>query len=137
MRNQRALFVTAFLIAATGGGSNHEGFSGSSNNNFTSADAGGQDFASFRAALDSGLIPAPSTLDANGFFAEHYISVAPDLLDAAKVRTTVQIDMSSPIDPDTIAKPPLDLVVVLDRSGSMLGSNKIDYAKQGTVLGAH
>jgi Ca-activated chloride channel family protein len=111
---------------------------------------GGQDFAAFRAALDHNQVPAPSTLDSGGFFAEHYtslpvpscgetfclhalLSVAPDLVvDGA--RTLVQLGMNSPVDPDTVQKPPLDLVVVLDRSGSMQDANKIGFAKTGLTL---
>ena len=111
---------------------------------------GGQDFAAFRDALAHNLIPGPTTLDSGGFFAEHYtslpaptcsdtfclhalLSVAPDLvLDG--VRTLVQLGMNSSIDPDTVQKPPLDMVVVLDTSGSMADAGKIDFAKSGLLL---
>jgi Ca-activated chloride channel family protein len=42
--------------------------------------------------------------------------------------------MSSPIDPATIPKPALDLVVVIDHSGSMAADGKLVYAKQGVKL---
>jgi Ca-activated chloride channel homolog len=111
---------------------------------------GGQDFAAFRAALASGLIPSPASLDAAGFFAEHFtslpaptcgqtfclhglLSVSPDLARGGEW-TLLQMGMNSPIDPATVAKPPLDIVVVLDRSGSMAASGKMDYAHQGIKL---
>lgn len=111
---------------------------------------GGQDFAAFRRAIAAGMIPSPSTLDAAGFFAEHYtslppptcgqtfclhglLSISPDLARGGQW-TLLQMGMNSSVDPATVAKPPLDLVVVLDRSGSMAAANKIDYAKQGIEL---
>jgi len=114
------------------------------------ATGGGQDFAAFRQAIAQGRIPSPSSLDAAGFFAEHYttlpaptcgeafclhgmLSVSPDMARGGEW-TLLQMAMNSPIDPATVAKPPLDLVVVLDRSGSMADAGKMDYAKQGLRL---
>lgn len=111
---------------------------------------GGQDFGAFRRALNSGLVPAPSTLDAAGFFAEHFtslppptcgktfclhgmLSVSPDLVRGGRW-TLLQMAMNSPIDPATVKKPPLALVVVVDRSGSMAEAGKMEYAKQGLRL---
>jgi Ca-activated chloride channel family protein len=111
---------------------------------------GGQDFAAFRAALAAGLIPGVSSLDAAGFFAEHFtslpaptcgqtfclhgmLSVSPDLARGGEW-TLLQMGMNSPIDPATVAKPPLDIVVVLDRSGSMAEAGKMEYAHQGIKL---
>jgi Ca-activated chloride channel family protein len=111
---------------------------------------GGQDFAAFRAALMAGLIPSLASLDAAGFFAEHYttlpaptcgqtfclhgmFSVSPDLARGGQW-TLLQMGMNSPIDPATVSKPPLDIVVVLDRSGSMAASGKMDYAHTGIKL---
>ena len=114
------------------------------------ATGGGQDFGAFRRALNERRIPSPNTLDAAGFFAEHYtslpiptcgqtfclhgmLSVSPDMVHGGQW-TLLQLGMNSPIDPATVAKPPLDLVVVLDRSGSMADAGKMDYAKQGLHL---
>jgi Ca-activated chloride channel family protein len=111
---------------------------------------GGQDFAAFRRALNEGRIPTPDSLDAAGFFAEHYtslpiptcgktfclhgmLSVSPDLARGGQW-TLLQMGMNSPIDPATVTKPPLDLVVVLDHSGSMAAAGKMEYAKQGIKL---
>ncbi len=111
---------------------------------------GGQDFAAFRDALDHGMIPAPSTLDATGFFAEHYTSLPPptctqtfclhgmlsvtnDLVRGGDW-TLLQMGMNSTIDPSTVTRPPLDVAVVLDRSGSMADSDKEAYAIQGIDL---
>ncbi|MEO7092266.1 MAG: VWA domain-containing protein, partial [Polyangiales bacterium] len=85
-----------------------------------------------------------------GFFAEHYttlpdptcgktfclhamLSVTPDLVRGGDW-TLLQMGMNSPIDPTKVAKPPLDIVVVLDHSGSMSGAGKMEFAKQGVSL---
>src|SRR5262249_47350232 len=101
---------------------------------------GAQDFAAFRYALDHHNVPAPNTLDSAGFFAEHYnalpaptcgdlfclhglLSVTKDLVHGG-TWTLLQLGMNSPIDPSTVTRPPLDLVVVIDRSGSMSTDGK-------------
>jgi Ca-activated chloride channel family protein len=110
--------------------------------------SGAQDFGVFRRALDEGRIPSPDTLDAAGFFAEHYttlpaptcgrafclhgmVSVSKDLGRGTGALTLLQMGMNSTIDPATVKKPPLDLAVVLDHSGSMAAAGKMDFAKQG------
>lgn len=111
---------------------------------------GAQDFAFFRKALDEGKVPSVDSIDAAGFFAEHYtslpaptcgktfclhglLSVSPDYARTGDW-TLLQMAMNSPIDPATLKKPPLELAVVLDRSGSMGGASKMEYAKQGVQL---
>jgi Ca-activated chloride channel homolog len=111
---------------------------------------GGQDFAAFRLALDQMRIPGPGTLDAAGFFAEHYtslpaptcgktlclhglLSISPDDVHGGKW-TLLQMGMNSAVDPATVQKPPLDLAIVLDHSGSMADAGKMEYAKQGVEL---
>ncbi|MGZ3473204.1 MAG: vWA domain-containing protein [Polyangiales bacterium] len=111
---------------------------------------GGQDFGFFRKALADGKIPSPDSIDAAGFFAEHYtslpdptcgktfclhgmLSVSEDLARGGDW-TLLQMGMNSPIDPATVKKPALDLAVVLDRSGSMGDAGKMAYAKEGLKL---
>lgn len=111
---------------------------------------GGQDFAAFRNALDNDLIPSPDSLDATGFFAEHYnalpypscdgrfclhamLSVSPDLARGG-TWTLLQLGMNSSIDPASVEKPPLNLVVVIDRSGSMAAEDKLSFVQQGVSL---
>src|SRR5688572_5624852 len=95
---------------------------------------GQQDIGEFRGILEAGQIPGPSTLDANGFFNEHYVapptdctttlcltpgvSVGRDWLTGAH-QATLQISVNTNVDPATITRKPLNLVVVVDRSGSM------------------
>ena len=101
------------------------------------AQPGAQDFGLFRDILARGQIPAPRTLDPMGFFAEHKLDYpAADCGDALCVHgllgvrgnminggdcTLVQIGLNSPLQPETLARPPLDLVLSIDVSGSMRG----------------
>jgi Ca-activated chloride channel family protein len=112
--------------------------------------SGAQDFAVFRRALDNGQVPARDSIDAAGFFAEHFtalpppdcgkhfclhgmLSVSQDLARGGAL-TLLQMGMNSSIDPSTIQKPPLNLAVVLDHSGSMAAAGKMDFAKEGVKL---
>jgi Ca-activated chloride channel homolog len=133
-----------------GGAGGSMGSPGSPPGSFTNVGtAGAQDFAAFRRALDEGKIPAVQTLDATGFFAEHFttlpapacgkafclhgmLSVSKDLARGGPL-TLLQMGMNSAIDPATVKKPPLNLAVVLDHSGSMMAAGKMDFAKQGVV----
>lgn len=99
--------------------------------------AGAQDFGAFRAVLEDGRVPAPGVLDDLGFFAEHKLdfpkpncganlcvhaevgSMA-NMVDGSNC-TIVEIGMNTPLDPATLPRPPLDVVIVIDTSGSMAG----------------
>jgi Ca-activated chloride channel family protein len=111
---------------------------------------GGGDFAAFRQALDDGRVPSPESIEPTGFFAEHHttlpsptcgdrlclhamLSVAPDLVHGG-TQTLLQLGVNTPLDPETFPRPPLDLVVVVDKSGSMAGAGKITYARDGVKL---
>lgn len=101
------------------------------------APAGAQDFGLFRRILEQGQIPHPDTLDPLGFFAEHKLDYpAPDCGDDICLHallgvgenlmtgnncTLLQIGLNSPIDPSAQDRPPLDLVLAVDTSGSMRG----------------
>jgi Ca-activated chloride channel homolog len=140
--------------AATGGSSGAAGAGGSSsmgNGNFGNIGfSGAQDFGAFRRALDDGRVPPRDTIDAAGFFAEHFTSLPPPtcgkqfclhgMLSVSKdlarggPLTLLQMGMNSSIDPATVSKPPLNLAVVLDHSGSMAAAGKMDFAKEGVKL---
>jgi Ca-activated chloride channel family protein len=112
--------------------------------------SGAQDFGVFRRALDEGRIPARESIDSAGFFAEHFTSLPPPtcgksfclhaMLSVSKdlarggPLTLLQMGMNSTIDPATVQKPPLNLAVVLDHSGSMAAAGKMDFAKDGVKL---
>ncbi len=128
------LFVTACSSSSESGGGNV-------------SFGGAQDIGQFQSILDSGGIPGPDTLDANGFFNTHYtapppadcgevlclvpgLSVGHDWLTGAK-QATLQLAVDTPIDPSTYTRPPLDLVVVIDHSGSMASDGRLDKVKAG------
>ncbi len=134
-------------IAAPGcsGGAAESG-SGGGNTSF----GGAQDIGQFRGILDDGGIPGADTLDANGFMNEHYIELPPaecgqPLCGQAMVsvgadwltgdyQAVLQVALNTPIDPTTLERPPLDLVVVVNTSGSMAENDRIGYARQGLDL---
>lgn len=111
---------------------------------------GAQDIGQFRSILEAGGIPGAETLDANGFFNEHYtelpaadcgqplcthamLSVGRDWVDGS-YQATMQIAMNTPIDPATLERKPLNMVVVVDTSGSMAEDNRLSFVKQGLEL---
>jgi Ca-activated chloride channel homolog len=108
---------------------------------------GAQDIGELRAILDRGDIPGPDTFDANGFFNEHYnapppaacgsllcvvagMSVGRDWLAGAH-QATLQLAITSAVDPATFHRLPMRLVVVVDRSGSMASDGRLDKVKVG------
>jgi Ca-activated chloride channel homolog len=110
------------------------------------AQAGAQDFGLFRQILDQGDVPAPGTLDDLGFFAEHKIDypdadcgqdvcihtllgVTGNMITGSNC-TLVQLGLNTPIDPATIERPPLHLVLAVDQGASMAGA-PITFVKAG------
>ena len=108
---------------------------------------GAQDIGEFRSILERGDIPDPDSLDANGFFNEHFnaappaacgntlcltpgLSVGRDWL-TGKHQATLQIAVHTPVDPSTYERLPMNLVVVVDRSGSMQEDNRLEKVKVG------
>ncbi len=111
---------------------------------------GAQDFGYFRRLLDDGRIPHPDDFEAAGFFAEHHtplphpvcgericlqalLGVMGNLMDGSGC-TMVQVGLNSPLVADERNRPPLNLVVVVDRSGSMSADGKIGYVRQGLEI---
>ncbi|MFO0755607.1 MAG: VWA domain-containing protein [Byssovorax sp.] len=98
---------------------------------------GAQDFGLFRQILEAGQIPGPETIDDLGFFAEHKLDFpAPDCgkdiclhglvgvmgnMITGSTCTLIELGMNSPIDVSKLARPPLNLVIAVDTSGSMAG----------------
>jgi Ca-activated chloride channel family protein len=108
---------------------------------------GAQDIGELRNILDNGGIPGPDTFDANGFFNEHYnapppaacgqilclssgMSVGRDWITGAH-QATLQIALDTTVDPSTVSRLPMNLVVVVDHSGSMASDGRLDKVKGG------
>ncbi len=108
---------------------------------------GAQDIGQLRAILDRGDVPGAETLDANGFFNEHYnapspagcggvlcvapgMSVGRDWLTGAH-QATLQLSVSTNVDPKAYPRLPMNLVVVVDHSGSMATDGRLDKVKHG------
>jgi Ca-activated chloride channel family protein len=126
-----------------GAGAPHDGGTGGGNISL----GGAQDFGYFRTLLDNNQVPTTEDFDAAGFFAEHYLTlpppdcgervclqamlgVMPSLLDGESM-SMVQLGLNTPVTIDPGTRPPLNLAVVVDVSGSMESAGKIDYVRQG------
>ncbi|WP_168210745.1 vWA domain-containing protein [Persicimonas caeni] len=111
--------------------------------------SGAQDFGRFRTLVEQGEIPAPSTLDAVGFFNEHKFELPPadcgddiclhgmfgvqgNMINGSNC-TTVAIGFNTPHQPDDFQRPPLNMAIAIDTSGSMHGAS-IDSVRQGLQL---
>lgn len=111
---------------------------------------GAQDIGQFRNILQEGKVPGPTTLDAGGFFAEHYVPLPPadcgqplclqSMLAVGSswpdgsYQNILSVALNTPVDPATIQDRPLDLIVVVDTSGSMREDDRIGYARDGLHL---
>lgn len=143
----RWMALVSLVLASCGGGELDGGASPDPGGGGNVGFGGAQDIGQFRGILDSGGIPGPGTLDANGFFSEHYTELpAPDCGEElclhammsmgtnwvdSRMSTTLQIALNTPRNPSEIERLPLNMVVVLDTSGSMAQDNRIAFAKQG------
>lgn len=143
------LALLSFSAAACSGGSYDAAGSpdtGGGNVGF----GGAQDIGQFRDILARGGIPGPSTLDAGGFYSEHYIEMPPadcggvlcargmlsvgsSWLDGS-YQAALQLSLTTTREPDDGERPPLSLVVVIDRSGSMIEDDRLAYVIDGLHL---
>jgi Ca-activated chloride channel family protein len=108
---------------------------------------GAQDMGQFRAMLERGEVPGADTLDANGFFNEHFNAIPPNACTGelcltpgisigrdwmtGKHQATLQIAISTPRDPSEFPRLPMNLVVVVDHSGSMAEDMRLEKVKTG------
>jgi Ca-activated chloride channel homolog len=132
------------------GPSTGSGGAGPGTGNTNVSISGSQDFGYFRRLLDAGQVPRPGDFDAAGFFAEHHTALPPPTcgericlqtllgvmtsLSADAGCTMLQLGLNSPIEANPGNRPPLNLSVVVDVSGSMAAAGKIDFVRQGLGL---
>ena len=109
---------------------------------------GSQDFGEFKQILEDGEIPGPGTLDDLGFFNEHKLvlptpSCPNDVclhglfgqmgnMITGSDCITVLVGMNTAIDISKLERPPLNLGLVIDTSGSMDGP-AINYVREGLL----
>lgn len=108
---------------------------------------GAQDFGYFRSLVGAGVVPRSTDIDDGGFFAEHHtplpdptcgdrvcahamLGVMGNLMNGENC-TLLQIGLNSPLAVDPNNRPPLNLAVVIDVSGSMAEEGKIDFVRSG------
>jgi Ca-activated chloride channel family protein len=149
-----AVFVLSVACSGASGGGSADvatpppsAFPGSGGGGGGVSFGGAQDIGELRSILDRGDIPGPDTFDANGFFNEHYnapaaascgkllcvasgLSVGRDWLTGAH-QATLQLAIESTVDPKTFQRLPMNLVVVVDHSGSMASDGRLDKVKGG------
>lgn len=109
---------------------------------------GSQDFGQFKQILEMGEIPGPNTIDDVGFFNEHKVELPKpgcpndvclhglfgqmgNMITGSDC-ITVLVGMNTAIDVDKLERPPLNLSLVIDTSGSMEGE-PIAYVRDGLM----
>ncbi|PCC73243.1 Ca-activated chloride channel family protein [Nannocystis exedens] len=109
---------------------------------------GAQDFGQFKQILEQGGIPGPETLDDVGFFNEHKIELPPatcagdvclhglygemgNMISGTNC-ITVLVGLNTAIDVSKLERPPLNLALVIDSSGSMEGE-PMQYVREGLL----
>lgn len=143
-----SLWLLGCLLAFFGAACGDEGGGSRSGGGAGVSQGGSQDFGLFRDVLLRGEIPGPETLDELGFFNEHKIELPdPDCgqdicihgllgvmanMISGSNCTMILIGLNTPIDPAEMSRPPLDLAVSVDVSGSMSGE-KIQYVQEGLL----
>ncbi|MFV8752335.1 vWA domain-containing protein [Nannocystaceae bacterium ST9] len=146
-----ALLATATLAGCSSdAGYSDEGFSDEGGNGLDPGvgQGGAQDFGLFREILLEGGIPGPETIDDLGFFAEHKVDmpeadcgenvcihgllgVMGNMITGSNC-TVVMVGMNTPIDPNQVERPPLNLTIAVDLSSSMQGPT-MEHVREGLL----
>lgn len=132
---------------AFGGGA----FSAAPSTSLSVTSGGAQDYGFFRKLVQDGKVPQSSVLTVEGFLREfklplvsapacnEFVCVNPAVrVDLEKRRLYVQLGMNSSVTAATFHRKPLNLVAVLDVSGSMSGTDgteksRLEWAKEALI----
>jgi len=143
------LVATAILVGCSASdGAKSSSVNNANNTNNGNINVGGvQDIGVFRDIVSAGGIPGPDTLDANGFFSEHYIEYQTEdcgeniclfgmlgrglSVLSSDYMNILQVGMKAQVNPQDYERPPTDFIAVIDVSGSMYSDNKLEYVRQG------
>ncbi len=137
-----------FVLPGTpGGAADAGGFAPSPTGNTNVSLGGAQDFGYFRRLLTSNRVPETKDFDAAGFFAEHHTKLPPPScgrrvclqsmmavmsnLSNGSSCTMLQLGLNSNLVADPNMRPPLNLAISVDVSGSMNTGGKIDFVRSG------
>jgi Ca-activated chloride channel family protein len=143
-----AMFNLTGCSASSGDYGGYSGYGEGSSLGAGVGQGGAQDFGVFREILLDGGIPGPETIDDLGFFAEHQIpmpipecgenvclhgmlGVMGNMISGSNC-TVVLVGMNTPIDPEQLERPPLNLSIAVDLSGSMLGE-PLERVREGLL----
>jgi Ca-activated chloride channel family protein len=131
----RAVLASIVLASAGCGGGGDIGANGYPDGGFGATPGGVKDMSYARELVEQGMIPPKEAFLVEAMFSEHDLpltseapctalfctraamGIAPD--ESGDSHAWVQVGLSSTIDPDTFQRPPFDLVLVVDVSGSM------------------
>jgi Ca-activated chloride channel family protein len=140
MNKLSILGLSSWLALATFAGCSSEEAANTTepaqNGSLNVSQGGPQDFAQFRAIVESGEIPAPAILDDVGFFAEHAVDLPPAECGhdvcvhpflAVMPRfnggnwTMAFIAMNTPVDAAALERPPIHLVLAVEEAEPFFG----------------
>jgi Ca-activated chloride channel family protein len=114
---------------------------------------GAQDIGYVREVVEMGYVPLPTHLAVEGLFSEHHLPIeeeepcqqllcvrsavaAAPVFPSDDMSYFVQVGFSSGLTAETFERPPLNLAVVIDKSGSMRDSGTENEPKIGAVISA-
>lgn len=114
---------------------------------------GAQDIGYIRTVIEEGYVPLPFHLAVEGLFSEHDLPIGEEtpcqqllcvrtalgrapVFGSGQMNYFLQLGFSSGLDPATFQRAPLNLVVVLDKSGSMSDGSGDELSKMGAVKSA-
>lgn len=143
-----SLLLLAPACGDSGAAQDAGGTGGEDGGSLGAGQGGAQDFGQFKQILEQGGIPGPETLDDVGFFNEHKIDLpkptcAGDVclhglygemgnMISGTNCITVLVGLNTAIDVTKLERPPLNLALVIDSSGSMEGE-PMQYVREGLL----